>query len=569
MDEPITKRIHISGLTTAITADDINKRLSTFGSVKAVEGVGLLDGVGQPRKFGYVTLETTTGKLTRCMNLLSGSTWKGAKLRLGEARPDYAERTALERATADDPPRKRRRQHGTYSSSMDLVTPENVADRGAWKVTAQGRLLRPVRIRPEHPLPPTLEDLAAINKAVKKQALKKGSTEKKKKIKLKAPPTRARSRKIDMTKWGSTQLKGFFLESQAAAIPQNAQQTNETEADSEESDEEGEAEEEEADSSEEEAPPSIPPKKKDPKPVVKVIEPPPTTTAASPDPVSAPKSVVSAKQTLDVVDLVAEKKSTLDLLTSMFADDDEWAGRESVGSDIDEEELQRGVRLAEAETANDFEIVPQDASTPKRGGDHQATPPSEEEEQEVADAIMEDVEEVPEQEENTVKRTMQLKDLFAPRPEDNAFSLLGHLDLDDELDEELAFKFEDHKIATPAAQPQTEYSSFQSSLPSAFTATPATTTYINPKQPLFFPLPLSDDRPYNRQRDPFDVIKDNKWDWADSDVSFYRTKSEDEIRKDWEDKKGDLTRDWKKRAREAGKLSRRRKGPGAGGGDEA
>ena len=109
MDTPITKRLLISGLTTAITPDDISTRLSTFGTVKATDGFGLADGLGQPRKFAYVTLETTTGKLAKCMdtflscslysdsssigmNLLSGSTWKGAKLRFGEAKPDFKEK---------------------------------------------------------------------------------------------------------------------------------------------------------------------------------------------------------------------------------------------------------------------------------------------------------------------------------------------------------------------------------------------------------------------------------------------------------------------------------------------
>ena len=118
MDTPITKRLIISGLTTSITADDISKRLTTFGIVKATDGFGLTDGLGQPRKFGYVTLETTTGNLAKCMdgflscsriyiwlisilsstigmNLLSGSTWKGAKLRFGEAKPDFKEKCVL------------------------------------------------------------------------------------------------------------------------------------------------------------------------------------------------------------------------------------------------------------------------------------------------------------------------------------------------------------------------------------------------------------------------------------------------------------------------------------------
>ena len=66
MEEVITKRIHISGLTPAITAKDLSERLASFGTVKAIDGFGALDALGQPRKFAYATLETTKGKLARC-----------------------------------------------------------------------------------------------------------------------------------------------------------------------------------------------------------------------------------------------------------------------------------------------------------------------------------------------------------------------------------------------------------------------------------------------------------------------------------------------------------------------
>lgn len=65
-DAPVTKRLHISGLTPAITLDDLNKRLSSFGSVEAVDGMGKLDALGKPRAFAYVTLSTNVGKLSRC-----------------------------------------------------------------------------------------------------------------------------------------------------------------------------------------------------------------------------------------------------------------------------------------------------------------------------------------------------------------------------------------------------------------------------------------------------------------------------------------------------------------------
>lgn len=64
--EEITKRLHISGLTPSLTVSDLERRLGTFGTVKALDGFGALDGVGQPRKFGYVTLHTTKAQLQKC-----------------------------------------------------------------------------------------------------------------------------------------------------------------------------------------------------------------------------------------------------------------------------------------------------------------------------------------------------------------------------------------------------------------------------------------------------------------------------------------------------------------------
>ena len=104
----ITKRLHVSGLTATITPADLSARFSNFGTVKSLDGFGLFDGVGQPRKFAFVTIEATEGALKKCksylqfsyirfstrigLSTLSGTTYKGAKLRIGEAKPDYAER---------------------------------------------------------------------------------------------------------------------------------------------------------------------------------------------------------------------------------------------------------------------------------------------------------------------------------------------------------------------------------------------------------------------------------------------------------------------------------------------
>ena len=134
------------------------------------------------------------------------------------------------------------------------------------------------------------------------------------------------------------------------------------------------------------------------------------------------------------------------------------------------------------------------------------------------------------------------------------FSLLGHLDLDLELDNEIPFFVE---------QP----SSTQDQTP-AYTPLPSTTLpshsshaapiVLNPKQALFFPYPQQQEGIQNkaRQKDIFDLIKDNHWNWRDPLVGFYRTGTEDDIRKRWEEGKGGLTKEWKKRWREAGKANR-------------
>ena len=62
----ISKRLHISGLTPAISSDDLSRRLGSFGSVTALDGLGKLDALGQPRKFAYVTLQATKPQLSRC-----------------------------------------------------------------------------------------------------------------------------------------------------------------------------------------------------------------------------------------------------------------------------------------------------------------------------------------------------------------------------------------------------------------------------------------------------------------------------------------------------------------------
>lgn len=67
--ENISKRLHISGLTPQISSEDLTKRLSSFGRVIAVDGIGNYDALGQPKPFAFATLETSKSQLAKCESL--------------------------------------------------------------------------------------------------------------------------------------------------------------------------------------------------------------------------------------------------------------------------------------------------------------------------------------------------------------------------------------------------------------------------------------------------------------------------------------------------------------------
>ncbi|KAK0480930.1 hypothetical protein IW261DRAFT_1475321 [Armillaria novae-zelandiae] len=428
--ETITKRLHISGLTPSLSPADLSKKLSTFGIVKALDGFELLDGVGQPRKFGYATLEATPAQLAKCLNILSGSTWKGAKLRIGDAKPDFAQRIEKERVEAQDaPPPKKKQRRSKYTAveaeDMSLVTPENAHLRAGWTVTPLGRIMRPMRMRPEKPLMP-LSKLPAEGKSSKKR---------------KIPLVRARRRTIDTRRWKGAHLTGVFLG--GGDEDEDMEEQHDVASDTSGEEDSGK------DSAVQEMTPAAP----------------------------------SQSQSLrdSPFDLTAEKQETLGLLQSLFGGRDntkEWGGAESIASDIDVDEP----RLLEGDGEADYEVVP--TSSP-------------------LDEPMTEVEA------NYDHHEIKTKRFIRPSKPLPAVEVVP--------------------TPTPASSP----------------------LVLDPKKPLFFPLPPSASRP--RVKDLFDVAREKHW-----TTSLASTATEEDIRKRWEEGKGDLTRGWKKRVKDAGKMKRRR-----------
>ena len=325
-------------------------------------------------------------------------------------------RIAAERESAsNEPPKKRRKRHGgVYADDMSLVTPENAATRPGWKVTPLGRTMRPIKMRPTHPLPPTQDEVKGVRKSKKHADDTVNVSLKKKKKKVKDSDTRARRKAIDMTKWGSEYLKGMFLDLEVQQGAKKMDVDASVVVDSgDESSENGEGEEKAHPSVTSDAQSRAP----SPPPTSIPVEPFPamvTSTFQAPRPVQAASSVPENN-----ANLALETSQSLNLLASLFSgkdEDEDWVGRESVGSDIDENELVKGDKMlvdADEEGLNDFEVVPISKSMESmsiRNDDRK----NEEVEKVVQPKATQNI--VPQPKKPT--QQTKLKDLFAPRDEE-------------------------------------------------------------------------------------------------------------------------------------------------------
>lgn len=337
----VSKRLHISGLTPALTAADVQSRFSVFGTVTDISGFGNLDAVGNPKKFAYLTLDATEDKLRRCLSSLSGTVWKGAKLRVGDAKPDYKERYGglssnvafqdilyriqKEQKAAEElsdiRPRKRARKSravvGTHSNSMDLVSSSNASQRGAWKLDPLSQtLLRPMRLRPTRPI----------------DVLPSSSAKFKRKRGQRRDP-RPNIRKIDPSLWGNMHLREGDLVSSIGhpmipihIIPADSASTSSASADTTRVTRESGASNKKAREQTQRVGLSD-----------GVLHPKLAAPSTAENDAKGTDSPGATPNLMDVdISLEKEKLHALSLLHSMFGDGEEWGGKEIIESDDDE-----------------------------------------------------------------------------------------------------------------------------------------------------------------------------------------------------------------------------------------
>ncbi len=140
---------------------------------------------------------------------------------------------------------------------------------------------------------------------------------------------------------------------------------------------------------------------------------------------------------------------------------------------------------------------------------------------------------------------------------------MDHLGLDFEMDDDEALLSLTLPVASHPIADETQAVSVPIAVPSQ------PNIVLDPKKPLFFPLPSSfpsaPTAPKARTLDLFDVARERQWTTGLLSTGGYHRSSAEEMKSWWEANKGELTKGWKKRFREASKLKRRR---GTGGGDD-
>ncbi|KAJ4473902.1 hypothetical protein J3R30DRAFT_3707906 [Lentinula aciculospora] len=533
-----TKRLHISNLNSSpsLSPSDLITLLSHYGLVKKVEGFGKLDGVGGVRKFGFVEVEITDKGLRRCLSMLNGTMYKGAKLRIGEAKPDYFERFLNEKqSAAPSPSSKKARFHhskfsGIQSPDMTLVTRENAAHRPGWKVMSSGRVVRTMRMRPGKPLPPmparvakgkrVLEDVDERNDVNERQEKRR------KRKKINTPDSRARVKTVDVTKWDGAYVTGVFLTGDDHDEKENVV---DTELDVE-----------------------------SPFPL-------PTSTTSTTTPTldlstekshtlsfinsflfsTKPASSSLASQTADW-DSDVDLDETNVVVDAVRGGVDSEEGYEIVPKevddgekdavdvmDVDDDEVEGKVDEAVDENDNVDESDGSDGSDASNGNEvalavnERCTTPT--------PSVPQTQNETDANSRRTKKTTFDtLKDLFAPREDEfqGGFSLLNHLDIND-YDNDGLVPFstnpEPALVGVQQARVQIQPTSHQTTQP----------FLLDRKKPFFFPLPST--LSFTSPSSPFYILPTSLT-----------------IQSRWETNKSELTRGWKKRWREAGKVGRRR-----------
>lgn len=246
----------------------------------------------------------------------------------------------------------RAHNYGYLSSALPLtpLSATSAASTPGWIVTPSGRVVRPMRMRPERPLEPML--LTSMVKGVNGKVKKR----------VKPPPVRARRRLIDPTKWDSVYLKGVFLDAVPMPLPASKDPLElpgrvKHDIVDEEDEEEGEGDSTDSDASSIVSRHRVSPSQS----VLRLAQ---DLARAVPSPRQPQEAALATSsrihETTETIDVRDETSAALAMLGKMFGDIEDWDGRESVDEMGRLEDNEARGKEMQVDEEEDIEIVPRD-----------------------------------------------------------------------------------------------------------------------------------------------------------------------------------------------------------------
>ncbi|PWN39874.1 hypothetical protein IE81DRAFT_343064 [Ceraceosorus guamensis] len=215
-----TRRVHISGLSSTLSDESLLSRFSTLRACNfhrpaaaATAATTTTTAASLPGPKAWLTLVGPAKEVERSANSLHGALWKGSKIRVGTAKPDGALaplprpaatlRREAARAEKKQQARERRRQRCPREEKVDRVVDlQSVKDgqHWGWHVTPASHLIRPMHMRPSHPLPPPAAASMSSGQPKRKTTSSSRSS------------GRARRLTIDPRRYSRTHLAGDLLD---------------------------------------------------------------------------------------------------------------------------------------------------------------------------------------------------------------------------------------------------------------------------------------------------------------------------------------------------------------------
>lgn len=254
------------------------------------------------------------------------------------------------------PPKRTHARHYGYPSSTLPLTPLSAtaaASTPGWIVTPSGRVVRPMRMRPERPLESMRSELSASKV--------KGTNGKVKK-RVKLPPARARRRLIDPTKWDSVYLKGVFLDNVSVSLPISKDAPESSGPVKYDTLGEEDGTETEDDGADSDVVSSIVRKEiKSPRHISQLVQ---DRARAVPSVQQSQEAVPATpsriREATEFSDVRDEANAVLAMLDNMFGDNEDWDGRESVTEMEDLGDNEAGGNEMQEDEEDEIEIVPCD-----------------------------------------------------------------------------------------------------------------------------------------------------------------------------------------------------------------